>query len=74
MTRATGYLGKREFHGALATHSVYRIKPTMCVVCSRKFDASTLIVREICFTCRGLGWYSPGDPQAPAVASSPSLG
>ena len=59
MTVATGYLGKRSFHGALAKHSPYVARPTMCVVCSRVYQNTIEIKDDICITCYRIGWRPP---------------
>lgn len=59
MTVATGYLGKREFHGALAKRSPYAARRVMCVVCSRIVENTTEIADEICIDCFNLGWRPP---------------
>ena len=66
MTVATGYLGKREFHGALAKHSPYACRPTACVACGGVFSSTCEITDEICNGCFALGWRPPGwvDPAA----------
>jgi hypothetical protein len=59
MTVATGYLGKREFHGPLAKHSPYATRGVMCVVCSTIVGDTITIKDEICFTCWRKGWRPP---------------
>jgi len=59
MTQATGYLGRREFHGALAKHSPYSARGVMCVVCSDIVRDTINIKDEICLTCWGKGWRPP---------------
>jgi len=59
VTVATGYLGKREFHGPLAKHSPYSARGVMCVVCSRIVRNTTEIKDEICNRCYWLGWRTP---------------
>jgi len=59
MTVATGYLGRREFHGPLAKHSPFSARGVMCVVCSRMVGNTTEIADEICIDCYRLGWRSP---------------
>ena len=59
MTRANGYLGKRQFHGPLATHSPYSARGTMCVVCSRIVGNTIEIKDELCNDCHRKGWRSP---------------
>ena len=56
MTVATGYLGKREFHGALAKHSPYWISPVLCVCCSRMVDNMCEVLDAICLRCYLDGW------------------
>lgn len=56
MTEATGYLGKREFHGALARHSPYWIRSVLCVVCGRRFESACEIADELCHGCWRAGW------------------
>lgn len=59
MTVATGHLGKREFHGALAKRSPYTTTPVRCVVCSRLVENACEIADEICIGCFRLGWRPP---------------
>jgi hypothetical protein len=59
MTIATGYLGKREFHGPLARHSPYSAPAVMCVVCSVIVRNTTEIADEICINCWLKGWRPP---------------
>ena len=59
MTVATGYLGKREFHGPLAKHSPYTAREVMCVTCSRLVRNKTEIKDEICIDCYRTGWRPP---------------
>lgn len=59
MTVATGYLGAREFHGALAKHSPFTQRAVMCVVCSRLVRNTIQILDEICNDCFRLGWRPP---------------
>ena len=59
MTVATGYLGARAFHGALATHSPFTQRRVMCVVCSPWIGNTIQILDEICDACYRLGWRPP---------------
>ena len=59
MTVATGYLGKREFHGPLAKHSPYSARGVMCVVCSVIVRDRINIKDEICNECYLKGWRPP---------------
>ena len=61
MTVATGYLGSREFHGALAKHSPFSCRPVMCVVCSALVRDVIRILDEICDDCYRRGWRPPPD-------------
>lgn len=59
MTVATGYLGKREFHGPLAKHSPYSRRGVMCVVCSFIVGDAINIKDDICLRCWLMGWRPP---------------
>jgi hypothetical protein len=57
MTRANGYLGKREFHGALARHSPYRLAPVRCLgPCGKTYASTCEIIDELCNGCFLAGW------------------
>lgn len=64
MTVRTGYLGRREFHGPLATHSPYAIPPRRCVVCGLLYQSSCLIRDELCHACWRKGWRTPAELEA----------
>lgn len=51
VTVENGYLGKREFHGALAKHSPFRIAPVQCTGCGTMFDNACEILDELCHGC-----------------------
>jgi hypothetical protein len=59
MTQATGFLGRREFHGALAKHSPFSQRAIMCVVCSMVIRDTIRILDEICDDCFRKGWRPP---------------
>ena len=59
ISTATGYLGKREFHGPLAKHSPYSSRGVMCVCCSRIVGDRINIKDEICNDCYRKGWRPP---------------
>lgn len=56
MTVESGYLGRREFHGALAKRSPYTQRPTVCVVCGKRYDNACEIAGELCHRCFLAGW------------------
>jgi hypothetical protein len=56
MTQANGYLGKREFHGALAKHSPYYRPSVLCVVCGERYFSTCEILGELCHRCFQRGW------------------
>jgi len=61
VTVATNYLGKREFHGALAKHSPFTQRPILCVVCSAIVRDTITIKDEICDGCYRRGWRPPDE-------------
>lgn len=57
MTVATGYLGKRAYHGPLAKHSPYQIAPVTCLgPCGKIYESSCEIMDELCHQCFLKGW------------------